>query len=161
MAALGRIMKGVRAHGWMGSAGNVDPAHLLEPFDSSSPCQSYRIVAPGRSRMWRVLLSSLPSVWGPWHMFSSSLKNNIGFCFFISFHLGSITLECASYSWHTEGHLADWVSLVLRCGDQLPPPLSVALITALKFRFTGLVVLPFLATVNHWQCLKLTSSSSS
>lgn len=52
-----------------GSAGDVDPAHFLEPFDSSNHCQSRRIVAPGRPRTFgiclviQVILSGLCSQW--------------------------------------------------------------------------------------------------
>lgn len=51
-----------------------------------------------------------------------------------------------------------WMSLIPHC---ITDCLSVALKTALKFRFIGHIVPSPLATVNHSQCIKLISSSGS
>lgn len=141
MAALGRIMKGVRAHSWIGSAGDVDPARLLEPFDSPSHCQSYCIVAPGRSHIWHFCCPFLAPVVGGLTHFLHTLSP-------FTFHY----LKCVSHSGHTEGHLAEWVSHIPHYSNwplhlSLSLSICVSLITAL--RFTVLVTLPLLATVNH------------
>lgn len=87
----------------------------FEPIDSSNHCQSWRVVAPGRSRSWRLFSDTGCPLWplllvGPDTCFPSVSRSTLCFAPLSILYLGSIIPQCASHCGQREGHLAERLS---------------------------------------------------